>query len=519
MGSGTIIHPEGQILTNFHVVEDASSLAIALSPAPDKPPVAAYLAEVVEYNISFDLALIQIIASLDGETVEKSELNLPWIPLGDSDSLQLGDTLNIFGYPAVGGETLSLTKGVVSGFETEVVESGESIHVWIKTDASLNPGNSGGAAVTDQGVLVGIPTLVRFDIGEEGGVPLGSMGRLRPVNLVKYVVEVQSFEIIRRFLAKAAAFEAEHDLEAAQDSAFQALALYLSLPEIEEMSEEEIANELFSLGQEAGVEMGVMGIDSLKVESGLYLVKFGLYPIALFWGQTGTLFDYYPVTEGDAISDARKAGDEMGIIFVYIGASTVTPDYILLRREADEWRKVWPSEKEPWRDLWITADGHLSFAAGDLSLLRMEGSSWGIFMEEEPFFECHACPHRLFDLLWERQGDKYLPQVTLPLEAPYYDRLWEITQPSPYASLFEFLRRLRAGDEAGALELTSDPSVAEGAKALGLDDTTVTYIVEWEAAPEETLLFSTEDLSRKFVATFTQPNEGEDWLLTDIGSR
>lgn len=327
-------------------------------------------------------------------------------------------------------------------------------------------------------------------------------------------------EGVTGLLWEAAASEGEQDLESAQEVAFQALALYLSLPEIEEISEKEIADALFSLGQEAGVEMGVLGVDLLRVEPTLYLVKFGLYPIALFWGQAGTPFDWYSVTEGDAISDARKVGDEMGIIFAYIGASTVTPDFILLRREENDWRKVWSSDQEPWRELWITADGHVSFAAQDLSLLRMEGSSWGVFLEGDPFFECHACPHRFFDLLWERRRDKYLPQVTLPLDAPYYDRIWEITQPSPYASLFEFLRRLRAGDEAEALRLTSDPSVVEEAKALGLDDTAVVYLAQGEPGqPEDTLLFSTEDLARKFAATFAQPSEGEHWLLTDIGAR
>jgi hypothetical protein len=327
-------------------------------------------------------------------------------------------------------------------------------------------------------------------------------------------------EGVRGLLWEAAASEGEQDLESAQEVAFQALALYLSLPEIEEMSEKEIADALFSLGEEAGVEMGVLGVDLLRVEPTLYLVKFGLYPIALFWGQAGTPFDWYSVAEGDAISDARKVGDEMGIIFAYIGASTVTPDFILLRREEGGWQKVWPSAPEPWRELWITADGDVSFAAQDLSLLRMEGSSWGVFLEEDPFFECHACPHRFFDLLWERRRDKYLPQVTLPVDASYYDRLWEITQPSPYASLFEFLRRLRAGDEVGALQLTSDPLVVEEAKALGLDDPAVVYLAQGEPGqPEDTLLFSTEDLTRKFVATFAQPSEGEHWLLTDIGAR
>ena len=78
---------------------------------------------------------------------------------------------------------------------------------------------------------------------------------------------------------------------------------------------------------------------------------------------------------------------------------------------------------------------------------------------------------------------------------------------------------LRAGDETGALQLSSDPSVVEGAKALGLDDPTVTYMVEWGPESQAILTFSTEDLAREFVATFIQPSEGEHWLLTDIGAR
>jgi len=318
--------------------------------------------------------------------------------------------------------------------------------------------------------------------------------------------------------AEAAALQAEYDFEAAQESVCQALALYLSLPDIEEMSEEEIADELFSLSQEAGMETGVMGVAFVRLEPTLYLVKFGLYPIVLFWGE-GVPLEYLVVTEGDAITEARLIDDELGVIFSYIGASTVTPDFILLRLEEDGWQRVWPSDPEPWRELWLTADGEVSFAAQDLSLLRMKGGSWGVFSEEDPFFECHVCPHRFFDLLWERQGDDYLPQVTLPLDAPHYDRLWEITQPNPYASLFEFLRRLRAGDETGALQLSSDPSVVEKAKALGLDDPAVTYMVEWGPESQATLPFSTEDLTRQFVVTFEQPSEAEHWLLTVIGEQ
>ena len=67
--------------------------------------------------------------------------------------------------------------------------------------------------------------------------------------------------------------------------------------------------------------------------------------------------------------------------------------------------------------------------------------------------------------------------------------------------------------------MTSDPSVVGEAKALGLDDAAVTYEVEFGPASEATLLFNTEDLARKFVATFIQPSEGEHWLLTSLAER
>jgi len=331
---------------------------------------------------------------------------------------------------------------------------------------------------------------------------------------------------VRGLLAEASSAEFERQ----EELVVKAISIYLALPESDKSSQEQLADEFAILAQEAGLDISVFGVDLLRVRSDppLYLVRMGYFPLYLFWGEEGEPLDYYRAAEGEPldyyraaegedIEEARLVGDELGVLFAHVGASTVTPDFILLRREEDDWRKVWSSDQEPWRDLWMTADGHVSFAAGDLSLLRMEGSSWGVFLEEDPFFECHACPHRFFDVMWERQGNEYLPQVTLPLDASYYDRLWEITQPSPYASLFEFLRRLRAGDEAGAMQLTSDPLVVEEAKALGLGDPAVTYEVAWGPAPEDTLLFSTEDLTREFVATFVQPSEGEHWLLTDIG--
>ncbi len=121
----------------------------------DEPPVPVFLAGVVQASKELDLAVLQIRSDLSGKDLDPSTLGLPNVPLGDSDELELGDTLNIFGYPGIGGKNITYTAGPVSGFDTDPNFKGRA---WIKTSASISGGNSGGTAVTDDGLLVGIPT-------------------------------------------------------------------------------------------------------------------------------------------------------------------------------------------------------------------------------------------------------------------------------------------------------------------------------------------------------------------------
>ncbi|MCD6576564.1 MAG: trypsin-like peptidase domain-containing protein [Anaerolineaceae bacterium] len=161
-GSGTIISPDGLILTNAHVaVGDrfyrADRLIIALTVAEDKPPVPAYLAEVVQADSALDIAVLRIAYDLSGQRVDPSDLNLPFVQLGDSDKLRLGDAITILGYPGIGGETITLTRGEVSGF---TAEAGYGNRAFIKTSATIAGGNSGGLATDVNNKLVGIPSQV-----------------------------------------------------------------------------------------------------------------------------------------------------------------------------------------------------------------------------------------------------------------------------------------------------------------------------------------------------------------------
>ena len=126
IGSGTIVDSSGLVLTNCHVVNPramgmpsppADRLAIAITQRSDEPPALTYFAEIAAQSPELDLAVLRIAAELDGGPV--SDQNLPAVPVGDSDALQLGDTLSIFGYPGIGGETVTITRGSVSGFSKE----------------------------------------------------------------------------------------------------------------------------------------------------------------------------------------------------------------------------------------------------------------------------------------------------------------------------------------------------------------------------------------------------------------
>jgi len=173
-GSGTIINPSGMILTNAHVASPASqgdtqdepdALAVGLMDREDQPPVFLYYANVKAVDSYLDLAVIQITATMDGAFVDPNSLNLPYVQLGNSDDLHVGDHINIFGFPGIGGDTITFTDGNVSGFTSE---EGIGDRAWIKTDATFAGGNSGGLAASDGGYIIGVPTIASS--GSEGNI-------------------------------------------------------------------------------------------------------------------------------------------------------------------------------------------------------------------------------------------------------------------------------------------------------------------------------------------------------------
>ena len=182
-GSGTVIRSDGTILTNFHVVGnpakgeafDHHAVFVTQPDAADQPPRFAYWAEFVSGDPTTDLALLKITSYAD-ETPLSPDARFPAVPVGDSDDLLPGDEVMVVGYPGISGATITFTSGLVSGWLGEDYVGGGK--AWLKTDAKLAHGSSGGAAFNERGELVGVPTEVWIE--EEASE---EQGYLRPVNL------------------------------------------------------------------------------------------------------------------------------------------------------------------------------------------------------------------------------------------------------------------------------------------------------------------------------------------------
>lgn len=163
-GSGTIISADGLILTNAHVVLPdryfpVDALVVAQTLSQDSIPEPKFYAEVLQADAALDIAVIHITSDYDGNPVDAASLNLPHVTLGNSDLLNLGDPLTILGYPGIGGDTVTLTRGEVSGF-TSQPDYGQ--RAFIKTSATIAGGNSGGLAVDALGELIGVPTQLGY---------------------------------------------------------------------------------------------------------------------------------------------------------------------------------------------------------------------------------------------------------------------------------------------------------------------------------------------------------------------
>lgn len=163
VGSGVIVDAaKGYVITNNHVVKDAKEIKVRLSDDRE------FEAKLIGRDDGTDVAVLQIKAD-----------KLTALPLGNSDSLQVGDFVVAIGSPYNLRQTV--TSGIVSALGRTGISDG--LGDFIQTDASINPGNSGGALVNLKGELVGVPSMIYSQSGGNVGI-----GFAIPVNLVHSIM-------------------------------------------------------------------------------------------------------------------------------------------------------------------------------------------------------------------------------------------------------------------------------------------------------------------------------------------
>jgi len=189
-GSAVVVRSDGVLVTNYHVITNPRTsrtydeIFLNLMSDTDIASSDRYRLKPLLIKKEYDLALLCVAADEAGDPIPKS-FTFPTIEMGDSKKVRVLEDLFIIGFPEKGGSSITVNRGVVEGRDI--------LANWIKTDARVIHGNSGGAAVDGEGRLIGIPTKVVADeqpVDRDGdGFPddsrrYGAVGFLRPSHLV-----------------------------------------------------------------------------------------------------------------------------------------------------------------------------------------------------------------------------------------------------------------------------------------------------------------------------------------------
>jgi Do/DeqQ family serine protease len=165
-GSGVIVSPDGLIITNYHVIEDATEIEVTTNKNK------TYIAEIIGSDPSTDLAVLKI----------KSDELLPFIPFGDSEVARIGEWVLAVGNPFNLNSTV--TAGIISAKSRDLNDRDSKNQSFIQTDAAVNVGNSGGALVNTDGELIGINTAISSFTGGFVGYSFAV-----PSNIVRKIFE------------------------------------------------------------------------------------------------------------------------------------------------------------------------------------------------------------------------------------------------------------------------------------------------------------------------------------------
>jgi hypothetical protein len=177
-GSGAIIDSQGIIMTNYHVISANDKLEehaylICLSTEQNTKPECRHSADLIAFDEDLDIALLQI------NNIEDYSDNssYPALEYYLEDSTSNGQSISVLGYPAIGGGTLSITQGTISGKEDKYSRN------WLKTDAVVSYGSSGGVAVDENGKIIGLTSMAYSDT-------IASLGYIINIDsLINFIVD------------------------------------------------------------------------------------------------------------------------------------------------------------------------------------------------------------------------------------------------------------------------------------------------------------------------------------------
>ncbi|MBF0410763.1 MAG: trypsin-like peptidase domain-containing protein [Candidatus Riflebacteria bacterium] len=166
-GSGVIVHSQGFVITNHHVVDGVEKIIVSVGP---DQALKNYWAQIVEFSEEWDLAVLKIVADVNER--------FPPVLLGDSSTALTGDNVLIVGSPYGLGQSVS--SGIISNANRKLTTATREFEGLIQTDAPLNSGSSGGAMVNTSGEVIGINTAMLSNTQSSTGV-----GFAIPVNVVR----------------------------------------------------------------------------------------------------------------------------------------------------------------------------------------------------------------------------------------------------------------------------------------------------------------------------------------------
>lgn len=192
-GSGSLVEGTNLIYTNRHVAEGYYEFEIHALTDLTETARPVFRAELVGYSDEYDFAVLRITGDMSGNPVSNPHSYLDAIsekglfpqlrtaPLSQVSGR--GDQMAVFGYPGIGDNELVITTGIISSVQYDEVY-GERMPVWLRTNAEMSPGNSGGVATNMRGEMIGIPTYVRTE-----SVTGGRLGSLLSMQVVNKILE------------------------------------------------------------------------------------------------------------------------------------------------------------------------------------------------------------------------------------------------------------------------------------------------------------------------------------------